>query len=82
MDFNELEKSPLVTESELEVDEGGYRRSIEERFPRLSAEKVLGDIVVEQCTRQPTKGPASSWAGIMIRAARDEPEWEGVNKAF
>ena len=82
MDFNELGKSPLITELELEVDGGGYRRSIEEKFPRLSAEKVLGDIVVEQGMRQPIKAPASSWAGIMIRAARDEPEWEGVNKAF
>ena len=81
-DFNELGKSPLITESELEVDEGGYRRSIEEQFPRLSAEKVLGDIVVEQSTRQPIKAPASSWAGIMVRAARDEPKWKGVNKAF
>lgn len=82
MDFNELGKSPLVTEAELEVNEEGYRRSIEERVPRLSAEKVLGDIVVEQGMRQPTKAPASSWAGIMVRAAQDEPEWEGVNKAF
>lgn len=82
IDFNELGKSNWITESELEVNEVGYRRSIEEQFPRLSAEKVLGDIVVEQSMRQPTKAPASSWAGIMVRAAKEEPEWEGVNKAF
>lgn len=82
VDFNELGKSNWVTESELKVNEEGFRRSIEERFPRLSAEKVLGDIVVEQSMRQPTKAPASSWAGIMVRAAKEEPEWEGVNKAF
>ncbi|KAF6231626.1 hypothetical protein HO173_010158 [Letharia columbiana] len=82
MDFNELGKSSWITESELEVDEENYRRSIEERFPRLSAEKVLGDIVVEQGMRQSTKAPAASWAGVMVRAAKEEPEWEGINKAF
>lgn len=82
MDFDELDKSPWITESEREVDEEGYRRNIEERLPRLGAEKVLGDIVVEQGMRQPTKAPASSWAGIMVRAAKEEPEWKGVNKAF
>ncbi len=83
MDFNKLEKSPWVDESELEVNEKGYQRSIEERFPRLDAEKVLGDIVVEQGIRQPTKAPASSWAGIMVRAAKEEPAGlQDVNKAF
>ena len=82
MDFNELGKNPLITGSEREVDKGGYGRSIEERFPRLSAEKVLGDIVVKQCMKQPAKAPVSNWTGIMVRAARDEPEWEGINKAF
>lgn len=82
MDFNELGKSSWITESELEVDEANYRQSIEERFPRLSAEKVLGDIVVEQGMRQSTKAPAASWAGVMVRAAKEEPEWEGINKSF
>ena len=82
MDFNELGKSPWVDESELAVDEKGYRRCIEGNFPRLDAEKVLGDIVVEQGMKQPTKAPASSWAGIMVRAAKEEPGLQGVNKAF
>ncbi|CAF9933901.1 MAG: hypothetical protein ALECFALPRED_005785 [Alectoria fallacina] len=82
MDFSELGKSPWATESELKVDDEGDRRSIEERFPRLSPEKVLGDIIVEQGMRQPTKAPALSWAERMVRAAEEEPEWEGVNKAF
>ena len=83
MDFNELEKSPWVDEYELEIDEKGYRRSIEGQFPRLDAEKVIGDIVVEQGIRQPTKAPASSWAGIMVRAAKEEPSGlQDVNKAF
>ena len=83
MDFNALGKSPGVDESELEVNEEGYRRSIEGQFPRLDAEKVLGDIVVEQSIRQPTKAPASSWAGILVRAAKEEPSGsQDVNKAF
>ena len=82
MDFSVLGTSPLVTESELGIDEEGYRLSIEESFPRLSAEKVLGDMIVKQGVGQPAKAPASSWAGIMVRAARDEPEWKGINKAF
>ena len=83
MDFNALGKSPGFDESELEVNEEGYRRSIEGQFPRLDAEKVLGDIVVEQSIRQPTKAPASSWAGILVRAAKEEPSGsQDVNKAF
>lgn len=83
MDFNELGKSPWVSNFELELtSEEGYREGVEERFPRLGAEKVLGDVVVEQGLRQPTKAPAASWAGIMVRAAREEPEWQGINKAF
>lgn len=83
MDFNVLEKSPWVDKYVLEVNKEGYRRSIEGQFPRLDAEKVLGDIVVKQGIRQPTKAPASSWAGIMVRAANEEPSGsQGVNKAF
>lgn len=67
MDFNELEKNIWVTESELKVNQEGDWRSIEEWLPRLSAEKVLGDVVVEQGVRQPTKAPGSSWPGIMVR---------------
>ena len=82
MDFSELGKSPWATESELKVNDEGDRWVIEERFPRLGPEKVLGDIIVEQGMRQPTKAPALSWAERMVRAAEEEPEWAGVNKAF
>ena len=83
MDFNKLGESPWVDKSELEINEEGYRRSVEEHFPRLEIEKVLGDIVVEQGMRQPTKAPASSWAGIMVRAAKEAPSSsQDVNKAF
>ena len=81
-DFNVLTETPWITESEVKVIEYGYRRSVEEQLPRLSAEQVLGDVVVEQGMRQPTKAPAASWVGIMVRAAKEEPEWKGVNRAF
>ena len=84
-DFNKLETYPWVEESELEVNGKHYHLLIEgpSFFPRLDVEKVLGDIVVEQGMRQPTKAPASSWAGIMVRAAKEEPSGlQGVNKAF
>lgn len=45
---NNLGKSPWVAESELEVDGRGYRRSLEERIPRRSAENVLAETVVKQ----------------------------------
>ena len=83
MDFYKLAESPWVDESELEVNELDYRRSVEGQFPRLDIEKVLGDIVVGQGISQPTKAPASSWAGIMVRAAKEEPlGLQDVNKAF
>ena len=81
-DFGALGDSLWASESERGVDEEGFRREVEGRFPRLSVEQVLGDVVVEQGLRRPTKAPASSWAGIMVRAAREEPEGEGVNRAF
>lgn len=58
------------------------RGTIEESFPRLEPEKILGDAVVAQALKQRGKAPAASWPGIMLRAKLDEPEWEGVNKAF
>ena len=83
MDFNKLAESPWMDESELKVNELGFRRSIEGQFPRLDIEKVLGDIVVEQGIRQPTKAPASSWAGTIVRAAKEEPSGlQDVNKVF
>lgn len=83
MDFNKLGECPWANGSEQQVNELRYRRSVEEHFPRLDAEKVLGDIVVEQGMRQPTKAPAASWAGIMVKAAKEELSGlQDVNKAF
>lgn len=64
----------------------------EARFPRGEVEKVLGDGVVEQVLALEREGkgeesmgvkaPAASWPGILLRSARENPGWEGVNKAF
>lgn len=58
------------------------RRAAEQSFPRLDIEKCLGDTVVDQALRQPQKAPPASWPGILVRAKKDFPEWNGVNKAF
>ena len=82
MDFKVLGQNPWVTADELKIDDEGYRRSVEEKYPRLEPEKVLGDIVAEQGLRQSTKAPGASWTGDLVRAAKEEPEWDGVNKGF
>lgn len=65
---------------------------IEEAFPRGEIEKVLGDAVVEQVLAREREGegaetvgakaPASSWPGGLVKSQRENPGWEGVNKAF
>ena len=82
MDFHALQSNPWVTESEKKVDEENFRASMERLYPRLDIDKVLSDMVAEQGMRQPTKAPATSWAAGLVRAAIEEPEWKGVNKAF
>ena len=83
MDFDKLGECPWMDKSELEINEEGYRSTVEEQFPRLQIEKVLGDIVVEQGMRQPTKAPAASWAGIIVKAAKEETSGlRDVNRAF
>ena len=58
------------------------RGKVESDWPRLEPEKVLGDAVVAQARRKRGKAPPASWAGVLLRAAEEEPGWEGVNKAF
>ena len=82
LDFGALGSNPWITDEERKTDEEIDKRSVELRYPRLNIEKVLGDTVAEQGARQPTKAPPHSWAGILVRAAKEEPEWKGVNKAF
>jgi len=82
-DFRETGRlSRLGRDDPMEVLSEGLRREVEDEFPRLEPEKVLGDVVVEQARRQRGKAPAASWPGILLRAAEEEPEWEFVNKAF
>jgi hypothetical protein len=54
----------------------------QENFPRGEIEKVLGDVVAEQALRTEGKAPMVSWPGALLRSKLDNPEWEGVNKAF
>ncbi|KAK3652093.1 hypothetical protein LTR56_005224 [Elasticomyces elasticus] len=62
--------------------------AIETLFPRGDIEKVLGDAVVNQALvtvgaeARDIKAPAASWVGVMVRSARENPEWHGVNKSF
>jgi HD superfamily phosphohydrolase YqeK len=58
------------------------RAGLEAEFERGGIEKVLGDAVVEQAIKRPDKAPKVSWPRVMYEAHLEEPEWEGVNKAF
>jgi hypothetical protein len=55
---------------------------IEKELPRLDIEKDLSDAVVRQTLHRPEKAPQSSWSADLLRAKKEEPDWEGVNKAF
>lgn len=59
-----------------------WRDTAEKIWPRLDIEKILGDVVVQQAVKQPGKAPKGSWPGGMYRAHLDQPDWDGVNKAF
>jgi len=74
MDFKRPAAMVFTTEVEVEANE----RS----FPRMEIEKVLGDAVVEQALHSPEKAPMVSWPGVILRSKMENPEWEGVNKAF
>ncbi|OIW30935.1 hypothetical protein CONLIGDRAFT_574907 [Coniochaeta ligniaria NRRL 30616] len=55
---------------------------VEKELPRLGVAKDLGDAVVRQCLHRPEKAPPNSWSALMLRAKKEEPDWDGVNKAF
>lgn len=88
LDFNELNAKAgkllfdSISEPNGTIGAEVMRGTIEQAYPRLEPEKVLGDAVVAQALQQRGKAPASSWPGIMLKAALDEPEWKGINKAF
>lgn len=68
--------------TQLDQESQDIRRAAEEAFPRLDIEKILGDVVVGQVLRQPQKAPPASWPGVLLRAKKEWPEWNGVNKGF
>ena len=68
--------------SQLNKEDQDARYNAEQSSPRVGIEKILGDAVVDQALRQPQKAPAASWPGILLRAKKESPEWDGVNKAF
>lgn len=55
---------------------------MDEELPRLDIDKELGDAVVRQALDRPEKAPPASWPGDLVRATKEDPDWEGVNKAF
>ena len=60
----------------------GVKREVEGRIPREGIEKVLGDAVVGQAVGREEKAPGGSWPGDLVRAWREDPGWEGVNRGF
>jgi hypothetical protein len=54
----------------------------EHLLPRFSIEKTLGDAVVQQVLQRREKAPPASWPGVLLRSKLENPDWDGVNKAF
>jgi hypothetical protein len=65
-----------------ELASSGGWDMVEKELPRLDIEKDLGDAVVRQCLHRPEKAPRHSWPADLVRAKKEEPDWDGVNKAF
>lgn len=65
-----------------ELAAGGGWDMVERELPRLDVERDLGDAVVRQCLHRPEKAPRNSWPASLLRAKKEEPDWDGVNKAF
>jgi hypothetical protein len=64
------------------LDVVGFKARLEETYPRLDIEKVLGDAVALQAVGKPEKAPSATWPGGLYRAYLEDPGWEGVNKGF
>ena len=58
------------------------KEAVESVLPRLEIEQELGDSIVRQALQNPDKAPRSSWPGGLLRSQQEDPEWDGVNKAF
>ncbi|KAK3674442.1 hypothetical protein LTR78_005528 [Recurvomyces mirabilis] len=82
IDFKRPAAMPLSNEDEVLRFEG--------KLPRGEIEKVLGDAVANLALEKfghdeaalATKAPGSSWPGGLVKSRRENPEWQGVNKAF
>lgn len=57
-------------------------RAAERDYARLDIEAVLVDLVVTQALDSPTKAPASSWPGGLLRAHLEHTTTPGLNRAF
>lgn len=88
LDFHRLSDVQVVNQppedtSKLFVIEEEVKQ-IEALFPRDSIEKVLANSLLAQAQRKGRQGkaPGGSWPGDLLKAAEQEPDWQGVNKAF
>lgn len=91
MDFKRPAALRLTSDDEVEVVEERFPRGdIEKVLGDVVVEQVLGreregigggdeGDVAEAVG---VKAPAASWPGVLIRSTRENPGWEGVNKAF
>lgn len=60
----------------------GFKARLDETYPRMMIEKVLGVAVALQAVGRPEKAPFATWPGGLYRSYMEDPGWEGVNKAF
>jgi len=79
MDFKRPAALALTTQEEID--------DVEADWPRGEIEKVLGDAVVGQVLHASeedggVKAPAASWPGVLVRSAKENADWQGVNRAF
>lgn len=60
----------------------GWKDALERKYPRLEVEIALGDAIVAQALKTPSKAPAACWPGCLLRAHLADPDYKGVNKEF
>jgi len=58
------------------------KEKLEKDFPRNDIEQCLGNAVVAQAKEKPEKAPMVSWPGALLKAALENPDWDGPNDAF
>lgn len=82
-------KVAVLEHPPVELGDGLYvlakdRERIEGLLPREEIEKVLSGTVIQQAQRPGREGkaPVNSWPADLVRSAKENPDWTGVNKAF